>query len=338
MRRHNRARGAFTLIEMIVVISIIALLMTLTAAAVMRLRESSRESNTNVHLNKIHMELQKQWNSQLALIKAETLPPAIVELTKDQNGNPDLARARALHTKLRLRQEFPQRFEELTPITLPPVNGSSAYVYPVKPAFKTALKAPVAVEVVPESQSAALVYLILSQGSGGSTTDVDSIARTKLMDYPQQNNAPPIQLKVFADEWGNHIGFHRWADDDMTDVLAELNQPPFVAPAPPPQPGQLLKTDPQDPDGRLQLPAQNWFTNNGTNYRQAALSLLQTPRLQNPFDGKNRGPFVFSPGRNGRFRVLNTAPNSPPDDPTMAAETDLDNLYSYRIAGSGKGN
>lgn len=337
MTRHTRARGAFTLIEMIVVISIIALLMTLTAAAVMRLRESSRESNTNVHLNKIHMELQKQWNAQVALIKSEPIPPAIVELTKDQNGNPDLLRARALHTKLRLRQEFPQNFSELVPSPPLTINGQT-YVYPVKAAFKTALKAPVAVEVIPESQSAALVYLILSQGSGGSTTDVDSIARTKLMDYPQQNNAPPIQLKVFADEWGNHIGFHRWADDDMTDVLAELNLPPFVA-SPTPAPPAISKNDPQDPEARLQpLPPGSTQPAWNAAYRLQALQLLATPRMQNPFDGKNRGPFVFSPGRNGRFRALNTAPNSPPDDPTMAAETDLDNLYSYRIAGSGKGN
>jgi len=325
MTRHTRARAAFTLIEMIVVIGIIALLMTLTAAAVMRMRESSRESNTNVHLNKIHMELQKQWNAQVALIKNEPIPQAIVELTKDQYGTEDRARARALLTKLRLRQEFPQNFSELTPVTLPPINGSS-YVFPVKAAFKTALKSPLAAETTPEAQSAALLYLILSQGSGGSTTDVDSIARTKLMDYPQQNNAPAIQLKVFADEWSNHIGFRRWADDDMSDVLSELNLPPFVAAPAPPPPG-ISKNDPQDPEGRLQMLAQPPWN---PNLRQQALTLLATPKLQNPFDGTNRGPFVFSAGKNGLFRINN--------DPAQPFETNLDNLYSYRIAGSGKGN
>jgi prepilin-type N-terminal cleavage/methylation domain-containing protein len=331
MTRHTRARAAFTLIEMIVVIGIIALLMTLTAAAVMRMRESSRESNTNVHLNKIHMELQKQWNAQVALIKNEPIPQAIIELTKDQYGTEDRARARALHTKLRLRQEFPQNFSELVPSPPLTINGQT-YIYPVKAAFKTALKSPLAAETTPEAQSAALLYLILSQGSGGSTTDVDSIARTKLMDYPQQNNAPAIQLKVFADEWSNHIGFRRWADDDMTDVVGtrdvpgELNLPPFVAAPAPPLPG-ISKNDPQDPEGRLQLAAQPPWN---PNLRQQALTLLATPKLQNPFDGLNRGPFVFSAGKNGLFRINN--------DPAQPFETNLDNLYSYRIAGSGKGN
>jgi hypothetical protein len=52
--------------------------------------------------------------------------------------------------------------------------------------------------------------------------------------------------------------------------------------------------------------------------------------MQNPFDGQNRGPFVFSAGGNMQFYV----PNS---NPSMM-ETDLDNLYSYRLAQSGRGN
>ena len=59
---------------------------------------------------------------------------------------------------------------------------------------------------IPEQQSAALLVLILSQGSGGSTTDVESIARTKLMDYPQQNGRD--SAGVFADS-GARIGFRR---------------------------------------------------------------------------------------------------------------------------------
>jgi prepilin-type N-terminal cleavage/methylation domain-containing protein len=322
MTRHPRARSAFTLVEMLVVIGIIALLAALTAAAVTRIREQSRENYTNVHLNKIQMELEKQWKAQVALIKSETPPAAIVELTKDQNGSQDLVRARALHLKLRLRQEFPQNFSELTPIQ--PLGGP--YVYQVKAGFKTALKAPLAAETTPEAQSAALLYLILSQGSGGTRTDVDTIARTKLMDYPQQNNAPAIPLKVFADEWGSHIGFRRWADDDMTDVVNELNLPPYVAAPAPPAPG-ISKNDPQDPEGHFSpffQPA--WPAAN----RQLALQLLATPKLQNPFDGTNRGPFVFSAGKNGMFRVNN--------DPNLPFEVNLDNLYSFRIAGSGKGN
>ncbi|HJZ56934.1 MAG TPA: prepilin-type N-terminal cleavage/methylation domain-containing protein [Gemmataceae bacterium] len=336
MTRHNRPRAAFTLIEMIVVLSIMALLAALTAAAVMRLRESSRESNTNVHLNKIHMELQKQWAARVALINAETLPPVLIELTKDGAGVPDLVRARALHRKLRLRQEFPQNFGEVySDIKLIDPFGSQ-YVYSGKTAFKTALKAPRKLapnsfeELIPEAQSAALLALILSQGGGGSTTDVDSIARTTLLPFRQDNNAPDIQLKVFADEWGNPIAFRRWIDDDMTDVQADLNQPPFTSAA------QVTagNMDPDDPEGRLRLPPQNWFTPPAKpNNRQVCESFLARtdpttrPYIQQPFNGWNRGPFVFSAGKNGLFYQANGT-----------FEVNGDNLYSYRIAGSGKGN
>ena len=145
------------------------------------------------------------------------------------------------------------------------------------------------------------------------------------MDFPQQNG-PSIQLRVFTDEWGTHIGFRRWADDDMLDVLAELNQPPFANPGPPGPPGTLLKTDPQDPEGRLQLPQQYWSPPASGTYRAQALALLATPKMQNPFDGRNRGPFIVSAGKNKLFYE------------NGQFERDLDNLYSYRIAGSGRGN
>ena len=84
MRRGTRPRPAFTLLELIVVMSIIALLAALSISAVFRMQESSRESNTNTHLNKIQMEFDKQWSAKVSLIKAEDVPAAIIELTKDR--------------------------------------------------------------------------------------------------------------------------------------------------------------------------------------------------------------------------------------------------------------
>ena len=154
MRRGTRPRPAFTLLELIVVLSIMALLATLTISAVFRMQESSRESNTNTHLNKIHMEFEKQWSAKVSLIKAEEPPAAIIELTKDQAGNRDMARAKALHMKLRLRQEFPQNFSELNNVVLPPVTpGGPSYVYAVKPAFRTAV--PVQFATAPRADSGA---------------------------------------------------------------------------------------------------------------------------------------------------------------------------------------
>src|SRR3954470_14739438 len=127
--RATTNRRAFTLIELIVVLGIIALLSALTAAAVMRYQQGQKESNTNTHLLKIHMELEKQWTAKLALIKAEPIPQVIIDATKNADGTNDIPRARAFHTKMRLRQEFPQNFGEVySNLTVPSPNGQ-VYIY-----------------------------------------------------------------------------------------------------------------------------------------------------------------------------------------------------------------
>jgi prepilin-type N-terminal cleavage/methylation domain-containing protein len=331
MKIASKPRAAFTLIELIVVLSIIALLLTLSAAVVMRLQESSKESNTNTELRKIQMKLEEQWKAAVAQIKTEDPPQGVKELTKNADGTYDIARAKAFHMKMRLRQEFPQNFGDLFSGGSVQAPNGQVYTYGAKAAFVQALKNPFQsppgtfIDSPPESHSAALLVLILSQGRGGSTTDPESIARTKLMDFPQNpgpngQQPPPVQLRVFADQWGNHIAFRRVADDDLLDVLAELNQPPFVAP------GQVSSgnMDPQDPDGRLKLPAQYWLTPpNKPNNRITALSFLahtgSRPLIADPFDGRNRGPYAFSAGKDGIFFNEN-------------------DLYSYRLAREGKGN
>src|SRR5438309_2287828 len=99
MRLSTRPRPAYTLMELIVVIGIIALLASLMLSAVFRMVESRRETNTNIHLNKIHMEFEKQWKAKVAAISKENVPQVVVEITKNSDGTPDLARARALHMK-----------------------------------------------------------------------------------------------------------------------------------------------------------------------------------------------------------------------------------------------
>jgi len=234
---------------------------------------------------------------------------------------------------MRMRLEFPENFGEVFPTPIPPSTKSEwdvnyngqVYAYVPKSSFRAALKNPVMIDVE-ERQSAALLVVILSQGQGGTATNAESIAPTKVIDFAQQNGQPSLSLRVFVDEWGNPIAFRRWADDDMTDVLTELNQPPYVSAAQ----MQSGNMDPDDPEGRLRI--QTWpgyvqmlkfvtVVNSDPTGRQGVLT---------PFDGRNRGPFVFSAGGNGRFWVPNTSP------PKM--ETDLDNLYSYRLAQSGKGN
>src|SRR6478672_4034503 len=93
-------RGAFTLLELIVVIGIIVLLLSLTAAAVFRLRASQMEKNTNTHLLKIHSALQQQYSAAIDRIKKETPPAGVIAMTKNPDGTTDMARAKAFHLRM----------------------------------------------------------------------------------------------------------------------------------------------------------------------------------------------------------------------------------------------
>lgn len=325
MTRNPRRRSGFTLIELLVVISLIILLASLTVGAVFRVLGARRETNTNTHLLKIDLALSQMYKSKLDLIKKEPVPLAIIEMTRNQGsvpglpGTQDMDRARAFHLKMRLREEFPQNFGDVgipgTPSYNITFNGTQ-YQYRGKATYQSALKNPQRippasgnfVELEAEAQSAACLVLILSQGAGGATIDPETIGPTKLMSYPQQDGST-LQLRVFIDAFGKHIAFRRLADDDMFDALNELNQPPFVGSG---------AADPQDPARRLgNLPPWPGYASLRSVLAQPNPGMR--PYIVDPFDGRNRGPFAFSAGKDSNFITQ-------------------DDLYSFRVQQSGRGN
>src|SRR6186997_3042654 len=105
--RYHR-RTAFSLVELLVVISIIAVLSALSLSAVFGLRESQIKNATETTVQKLASALDQQWKATMDQIYEET--PATWAVNLSTNGStrgPDLRRARALYIKGRLRQEFP---------------------------------------------------------------------------------------------------------------------------------------------------------------------------------------------------------------------------------------
>ena len=105
-RNHGRRRTAgFSLVEMLVVMAIIAILVSLTAAAVFKVIGVQRANNTVSTIKSASSLLDKQWAFVIGQAKNEIIPQSVMSLA----GN-DPTRARVFWTKLNLRQEFPMNF------------------------------------------------------------------------------------------------------------------------------------------------------------------------------------------------------------------------------------
>jgi len=335
MTRQRNDRAGFTLLELLVVLGIMALLAAISISALARFKQSSNEKFTDIQLRKAHTGLVQQYQGAVDAIKKETPPDYIINLTKHANGQKDMARARALHLKLRLRQEFPQTFNEVDPTIWnaefrpallalaaadpanPQAGAQAAARYAPKPQFQMAIGS---AGNDPNLESAALLHMILSQSRAGSNFDVESVG--KVTPWQIGNR----QLKVFVDYFDTPVAFRRWADaDDLPGIAAELSQAPYsVESAKVPN-----ARDPEDPDGRLgssPAVAQDWLPG-GYNLAVRLFVPATNPTLRprftaptpHPFDGNHRGPYVFSAGK----------------DQAYGDEADL---LSYRLQQSGKGN
>jgi len=75
------ARGAFTMIELTVVLLVIGLLVALTAGTVVRVMDSQKKSNTQVTLNKLQSQLTKQWSAYKDLYWKENPAPPVADLS-----------------------------------------------------------------------------------------------------------------------------------------------------------------------------------------------------------------------------------------------------------------
>ena len=307
--RARSRRAAFTLVELLGVIAIIAILLALSAGAYFRVRVQQQESATGTTLLKLQSELDTQWKAVVdnANLDAKTrsISPAIVSWS----GNDD-RRAKVVWTKILLRVEFPQTFYDA--IDFPVQLKTLGFNVPIKSTYFQAVQgmspAPVQNPGYPQAhyESAALLYISLTQGRRGMHAFT-----------PEQVGAHAIgsvdlygkSFKCFIDTWGEPIAFIRWptgaAGTDLND---------------PTQPFQVFNTingvktpvDPQDPEKTL-------YDSTWANQGKFSNSI----HVLNPNGPLNLSPFVFSAGRDKQYGVDATYAG-------VGSVDELDNLYSYR--------
>jgi prepilin-type N-terminal cleavage/methylation domain-containing protein len=301
MRLPANRRPAFTLIELIVVLGIIALLATISVAGVMRVQKAQREINSDRTLRAVQIGLDQQHKAAVNRAGSENPHDLIIQLTSNgipPANTPDLTRAKALHMMLRLRQEFPQNYAEARFVfqgQFAPLNA----MYGPKPVYLAAIGAG---NGTPTDEAAALLIVALSQSRDGVAFNVRESGPVQTIDVGGK------QMPVLVDAWGTPICLRRWATDAEPAAVAELNQSPFVTQA-------MINSGNRnyaDQDGKLR---QLWAG------KPIAMSWFITPlpQVADPFDGNNRGPFLLSAGQDKTYVT--------PDD-----------LFSFRLQQAGKGN
>jgi len=312
-------------------------LLALTAGAAMQVFARQKESNTQLLVQTVANQLHTRWAAVAAQARKESIPPQVLNGEFAPNGNRltwglldlaggNLARARVIWVKLRLKQEFPMNYAEArtpTPPTLvyasPAQPGLTlpAVLLPPNPTFARALaNVPAAPQANPAEASACLLLALESgRGTSGAFSG-DSLGGAALGDTNGDG------LREIIDPYEKPLAFWRWPAGNP-EVDASNPAPANT------RSGQFR--DPFDPDGLLMEPA--WWAD----VRRGIFE-----RLCHPVSDQGRPrtfylvPVVASSGRNGLWGVQPT-PALEPDLMRVAGPDADDNIYSYRLRVGGRG-
>lgn len=247
-------RNAFTLVELLVVITILAMLASLVLFALASVQETSREMKTRATIEKLNALIMQKWETY----RTRRIPVnvgAVAAYYQTLNGSdkrqilpsakPGLANAAARLAVLRdiMRLEMPDGFLDIKD---PPAtqwrDGASVQTMQRPNASSAYLRALPANTSQSTNVSAKCLYLIVTKGLGEPDV-LEQFAENEI-ETDQQDG-----MKYFKDGWGNPIYFLRWA-------------PAFRSPLQSGPPATGHAHDPFDPVGASEIaisPAQETF-------------------------------------------------------------------------------
>jgi prepilin-type N-terminal cleavage/methylation domain-containing protein len=251
-------RSAFTLLELLIVTGIVAVLLTISAAAVIRYIDVQKLYNTQSLLKKLHSRL----DAQMRLVAQKAMQEPIgtggtdrssIQSTIMTMANNNTERARVIWVKLRLKQAFPNTFTE----ALNPDNGffGSTVSLPPLPTYKQYLSnagitynGTSVPEAIPSPdayvESSVCLLMALQQGQGGGGIDAEDIGQSFIQQFQYKSATPTSHtVQVIIDGWGKPVAFCRWPWNCY--ALNPGSSPPTAAAQTGPN------NDPGDPRGLL---------------------------------------------------------------------------------------
>jgi len=218
-RLHTAARRAFTLLELLVVMSIIGVLLALGASAAHRLMRASTSSATRTTLQRLDVTLRKQLATVNDRARATDRPANVDALA---GGDPD--RAAVIWLKIRQKRHFPVNFAEV----LAPNPNDLSYYTPI-PAYMKYLNDlginTGNTNLRPEAQSAACLYMALRFGPDGLSDEELGVAgAVRPLDF-----GGGIQIPCLVDSWGRPLTFCRWPTGAATTGQSALYPTGYAA-------------------------------------------------------------------------------------------------------------
>ncbi len=240
-RRVRPRRAGFTLMELMVAIAIIAILLSLTVAAIFRVASSQKVSATKTVLNKLTPIVKANWNAvaEKAFRDISSGSPTATQYSSYYTAiaGTDANRQKVIYVKLRLGQVFPVSFNEVFNI------GNAGVALPGLIVYQKKLQAlgitGSSADTAPY-ESSALLLMALQQGISGQKFNPEDLGNAALGTFPTPNGGT---IQALVDGWGSPIAFVRWPTGS-----SDLN----------PSGPQLGFFDTTDPQGYLASAA--WLT------------------------------------------------------------------------------
>jgi prepilin-type N-terminal cleavage/methylation domain-containing protein len=249
-------RPGFTLIELLVVIAIIAVLLTLTMSAAIKVLGVQESINSKLTVGKVNDAMHDQWNKTLlqgiknsrsaATIDKPTFDAITLLVGTQNNQIEDAKRFQAIYVAYYMKQQFPHSFAEVLwcnqkndPRYYNPLGPDQGFVRQLQNLGVTPNDPPL------PGESSALLLMALEKAIGGPGRLSDTLGSSsvKNLAFPTTTAGVTVDVRVLKDAWDTPVEFFRWTTNADVDALAPASK--------------SLIRNPMDPEGKLIDP--NWY-------------------------------------------------------------------------------